>query len=211
MPTQVVVRSALAAVAAGLVVFGCNAILGFDKADLDTTLGDAGDGGGGGQVSCDQYCQTVMGACTGVNAEYTSGAVCQSICGLLEPGFVGGAPADTVACRQTHALMASGDPATECPKAGPLGIGDCQPDPCQSYCQLDLALCADAGNPPYTDITQCRMQCPGYPYLPDAGDIAKTNGNTLNCRIYHLESAYAGGMLVGVHCPHTGQVSATCN
>jgi hypothetical protein len=199
-------RTALAIVAAGLLAFGCNAILGFDQATLDTTSAE----GGGGQVSCDQYCQAVMNACTGVNAEYTSLAVCQSICAQLEPGFVGGAPADTVACRQAHALMASSDPATQCPAAGPLGIGDCQPDRCQSFCQLDLALCADAG-PPYTDFTQCHTQCPGYTYLPDAGDIATTNGNTLNCRIYHLESAYAGGALVGVHCPHTGQISTTCN
>lgn len=201
-----------AALAVGIAL-GCNGLLGYDPAVLDTTLGgDAGpDGPGGaeGGLTCQEYCNVVMANCTAQHGEYLTMDVCMSICAQMD--LVGPNPGDTIPCRFTHAqAAATGDPTVECPQAGPLGFPGCQPQQCHDFCILDLALCLDAGAP-YATVNDCLTQCGTYPYSLDAGDTANTSGNTLNCRIYHLESAYLGGGNVTTHCPHTGQMSATCN
>jgi len=39
---------------------------------------------------------------------------------------------------------------------------------------------------------------------------SQTSGNTLDCRLYHLESAYVSDTAAITHCPHTGAVSTVC-
>jgi hypothetical protein len=121
---------------------------------------------------------------------------------------------DSLACRTYHAGAAAGDPDVHCRHAGPVGGGTCGDDPCGPYCLLDFAFCGDLPSPPFASETACRTACKAdFNYLTvDAGDLTLAAGNTLNCRIYHLESAYEPDNPTAktTHCPHTAVQSATC-
>src|SRR5262249_48312659 len=149
--------------------------------------------------------------------EYTSMAVCKSICTQIEPGTSTDMNKDTIGCRAQHAKTANVEPVTECPIAGPLGGGVCtNTGACTTFCVLDLALCAGATAPdggpnaPYKSTQECATACAGFKVDQGVGDIQEQSGDTFNCRLYHLEAAYGGGALVNVHCPHTAPVSAVC-
>jgi hypothetical protein len=198
-----------------VVLSGCNSVLGIDKAALE-------DGGGNVEpTSCEAYCSAVMTNCTGANAEYLNTDVCLAMCPKFEIGVQGSTSGDTRECRIYHANAAADDPVTHCRHAGPLGYPACQPSPCTPFCTLDFGACASQSSPPYSSEVVCQNTCAdpdaGFPYQTTGGasDINQQSGNTLNCRLYHLESAYAAGVVadpasVMLHCGHTAQVSATC-
>ena len=205
---------ALLAAAGGVVA--CNQILGYDSATLDPSIGadaaaSGGDAGADSGLSCENYCALVQQNCTVANAEYITTAVCLAMCQQMEPGFVGELPGqDSVKCREDEAIHAATDPS-HCPAAGPLGGGKCGADRCNAFCQFVVPFCATSTAPPYTGQPDCRLECATYAFDADAGDIQQQQGDTLNCRTYHIEAAYQGGSAINVHCPHTGKVSATCN
>jgi len=71
-----------------------------------------------------------------------------------------------------------------------------------------------AGKPaPYDGgVPGCLSACATYPYLTvDAGDTTSEQGNTPNCRLWHLETAYTSDQFGKFHCPHPAQLSTTCN
>jgi hypothetical protein len=182
--------------------------------------GSTGSGGSAG-VSCSSYCSTIAKNCTGVNAEYISLDVCLAMCGTFDPGQPGDMTNDSLACRQANAVKAAADPITYCQQAGPLAAGPCA-TPCSAFCLLDFNLCGAHNAFPYDGGTKdCKTKCEAFPYLISAdstdagpvGDILFLSGDTLNCRIYHLESAYnpADPNAIALHCPHTAVDSATCN
>ena len=223
----VVAASAASAAASIGALAGCNAVLGIDEAKLDPSLADSGQGGGDGAagdasdagsgvVNCDTYCADITKNCTGTNAEYISIDVCKAMCAHLEPGLPGEQSGDSLACRAYHAGVAAGDPSFHCRHAGPVGGGTCGDQPCNPFCLLDFALCGGQASPPYDGgELGCRQACDGvfrYDTSPDASDIPQS-GNTLNCRVYHLEAAYdpSNPSALTTHCPHTATVSATCN
>ena len=155
---------------------------------------------------------------TSANGEYLTNDVCMAMCATFDTGKLGDTTGDSRGCRLTYAQAAS-DPATYCQKAGPLGGGGCA-EPCNSFCNLDDVLCAQAGVIVYEGgIAECEQACKGFTYLltVDAGgtvgDVALSTMDTLNCRLYHLESAYdpTNPKSTNYHCPHTAPVSATCN
>jgi hypothetical protein len=226
-----VASGALACVATTL---ACNAVLGINEAKLDRSLavtdGASGNDGAGGDdaqiadagadtgdpYSCDSYCTVIMNNCKVPNQEYTTREVCLAMCSHFEPGVPGEQSNDSRACRVYHAGAAAGDPAVHCRHAGPLGGGHCGEKPCESFCLLDFALCGGRADFPYDGGEgTCRAQCPQFSYLAggDAGDLTLTSGDTLNCRLYHLESAYdvSNPAAQSTHCPHTGVQSPTCN
>ena len=185
----------------------CNSVLGIDSAIL--VGADGGGGGGGG--SCATYCAAMQRNCTGAFQEYIDLGTCLAMCQNLEPGTPGDTTQDSLSCRTHFADLAATDPATNCRSAGPLGTGSCGNAPCTAYCTLVEAFCTSP--PPYSSAVACVAACQNdFPYLLDAGDIALSSGDTLNCRTYHLESAYepANPQAKATHCPHTGVISATC-
>ena len=202
----------------------CNAVLGIGAATEDQTIApgtDASDGATGTDAGpkgtpCDRYCSSIMTNCTGGNQEYLSTEVCLAMCSHFEPGLPDDTTQDSLSCRTYHAGAAAGDPNHHCRHAGPLGGGTCGNEPCTPYCLLDFVLCGSLPTPPFAGgESGCRSECIGkFPYLTagDAGDITMESGNTLNCRLYHLESAYnpTSSSAITTHCPHTGTVSATC-
>jgi hypothetical protein len=212
--------AALVAVAAG-----CNAVLGIDQASYDKNVGaDSGglseagggtpDAGGDAGTPCDQYCTAIMTNCTGQNLEYIDYGTCVAMCKHFEPGLPSDTAQDSLSCRTYHANAAAGDPNFHCRHAGPLGGGVCGTDLCAPYCALDFALCQELT--PYDGgESGCHTACTAasFNYLTvDAGDLEFPSGDTFNCRLYHLESAYApnNDQARTTHCPHTAVVSAKC-
>jgi len=200
----------------------CNQVLGIEEATFDPTLVvDASVATDTGPVvdpnSCQAYCATMKTNCTGANQAYTSQATCELVCATFESGVPGETTNDSLACRITHAKDTVADPATTCPKAGALAT-DCSPDPCSSFCAQASALCKPLNLFQYASVSACKTACAKWPYIKAgdgaiAGDLVFASGNTLNCRLYHLQSAYdpTTPKAADVHCPHTADDSATCN
>jgi hypothetical protein len=107
----------------------------------------------------------------------------------------------------------------------PDGAAGCEPRPCEPFCKLDLAYCGgDRLGAVYGNMQgYCHSVCSsdaGFPYVAgsqggsaDGGmafDLFDENGqlwesgDTLNCRLWHLQKALATGDL-NFHCPHTDQ------
>jgi hypothetical protein len=169
---------------------------------MDSSMADSGDDAGDLPVSCENYCTLAMLNCTGQNKVYVDKQTCLDMCAHMEPGMKPDMMNDTVACRQYHATAAAATPAFHCPHAGSTGADTCGTSHCKAWCALDIAQC---GTVAYPDQQTCETACAGLTYTQSAGDIATISGNTMNCRIYHIEAAYQnGGALKTTHCPHTG-------
>jgi hypothetical protein len=223
--------SAFAALTSATALFACNGVLGITEAHVDPTLAvdgatpnpgdDASNDAGADAVvdpyTCDAYCTAIMETCTGVNQEYTTRDVCLAMCSHFELGAAGSDETnDSLACRVYHTASAKKDPDYHCRHGGPTGGGHCGEQPCNAFCSLTFALCNPKGLFPFDGgEPECRTACKSFPYLTtDAGDLTlEESSNTLNCRIYHLESAYAVGNPIAPseHCKHTGVISSTCN
>ena len=228
---------AIGAVMTIATIGGCNGLLGITEATVDPSIaadasgnvdatssdsatldsGTPGTPDTGNPYTCDSYCTNIMQNCTLDNQEYLNRDVCLAMCSHFELGVAGEEEHDSLACRVYHAAAAAGDPGVHCRHAGPTGAGHCGPQPCEAFCLLENALCGGHPYDPYDGgESTCRAQCPQFTYVSageDAGDLTFTSGNTLNCRIYHLESAYDLGNPAAqtTHCPHTGVISAACN
>ncbi|HSO37072.1 MAG TPA: hypothetical protein VLT33_31320 [Labilithrix sp.] len=194
-----------------LAALACNAALGIDEATLDPSL--ATSQSQAQPLNCDTYCSTIMQNCSGVNQEYLNADVCKVMCGHFELGIPNDQTEDSLTCRIWHANSAAVSPSVHCKHAGPTGGGHCGTQPCNAYCLLDVALCNGALSAYDGGETACRTECAKYTYItdPNTPDLI-ADGNTLNCRLYHLESAYdpSSPAAKTTHCPHTGRVSATC-
>jgi len=141
-----------------------------------------------------------------------------------EPTAVAG-PA-TLACRLWHAHAAATMPQEiHCRHAGPLGTEACG-DPCAAFCSLDFSYCVDDNAvSTYTSQSQCQAAClgaaspdasapdaGGFVYNDSEGDLVDNSGaqinsgNTLNCRLWHLETSIQENM-PDPHCWHTASPS----
>ncbi len=209
------VRPFVVAAAAILVAWtlACNSLLGIGAATLESG-DDGGDAGTvPGELTCEHYCDVVMQNCTGPNAEYLSRPICVSMCPAFEINATAGDTADdSLGCRLFFASAAASTPVTSCRFAGPLGGGHCGSNPCAPFCALDVNYCASPLPVAYDGgTTDCEKDCKGYPYLvADAGDTTLESTDTLNCRLWHLETAFTSSKFGSFHCPHTAQVSSTC-
>lgn len=167
----------------------------------------------GPEPSCAKYCDLVMESCDGAEAQYASRTECLEICARLPAGDAGDIEQNTVACRQYYA----GSPARAnaggyCLAAGPFGGGVCG-DRCIAFCGLALGACSpDAGPAPYGSYPDCQTACAGYPYTGATEDgggeppNGPEDGNTLNCRLYHLR----GAIHDGTSCADLGADSGAC-
>ena len=72
-----------------------------------------------------------------------------------------------------------------------------QAELCTKFCADELTTCT-AALYPYADNAACLTACNGYA----RGEVGDTAGNTLDCRIYHLNAAAT--VNATAHCPHTG-------
>jgi hypothetical protein len=185
----------------------CNELLGMDEATL---IGGAAD-----TNSCQAYCATMQTNCRGANQAYTSTATCQAMCATFETGVEGETNKDSLACRITQAKQTATDPATNCPKAGALATS-CA-DPCTAFCTQASSLCSPKKAFAYDSLPVCKTACAKWPYIMQAdagivGDLAFSIGDSLNCRLYHLQSGYdpSTPKAAEFHCPHIAADSTKC-
>jgi hypothetical protein len=202
---------------AGLLVAGaaCNGILGIDSATVDPTF--TPDAGAPSQ-QCQTYCTTVLKNCG--TAEYNDQAGCLALCAALDVGSPSDTTQDSVGCRTHYAGIATGPTdSTNCRAAGPLGGGVCGTNLCANFCQLDTFACTGPNSEYDGGLGGCVGTCLANfnVYLTDAGnDMSFSTGNSLNCRIWHLEAAVDPGLegpnSLKTHCPHTAiaAVSGVC-
>lgn len=176
-------------------VWGCQSIAGIEE----RTLGP-----------CGEFCDTVMANCTGTNQVYDTREKCMALCEIMPPGdTVEPGRTNTVECRLREAREARTAVDEEinrhCRSAGPEGI-DCGGG-CASYCTLFKGAC---GQDQCGSYAGCLHACSA---LLDTGkwDLKEDHdGDTLQCRLVHLENA---SIQPKQHCPHSQITAPTafCN
>lgn len=151
-------------------------------------------------LSCSSYCALVQSNCsTDTTRQYKSDDSCMNSCAAFRLGSRLDASGNTLGCRAHFAALAGADPATNCPAAGPAGVGSCGTN-CDSYCALMATICPSV----YEDEAVCRAAC-----VTMTGVASKTyqsggSGDNLQCRIYHATFAAEG--FPAVHCPHASSI-----
>ena len=146
--------------------------------------------------------------CTGDNTQFASTATCTKFCGQMTLGTLTNTGEDSVACRQTNVSNAK-EPGSEHDSCIFGGIAsNCGGSQCEAFCKLDRALCGDLA---YKSQAECTTACAAWPKVFTGATIGST-GDTLQCRVYHLQLSQTGNEADRVtHCPHTLPISAKCN
>jgi hypothetical protein len=220
---------------------GCNDLLGIDSARLELDAGDSGSTPAeAGTDPCSNYCSLVNSSCQGPYQQYAFYPQdCRKLCPIWDLGTIPINPpynatndgnfdqsGDTTSCRIWHAISAggsTGNASFHCPHAGPLGGGATfcvAPNAsdtagrCGNFCKLDLATCT-GGASAFEGLADCMSRCAEWAYGGGYVTADSAAGNTLNCRLYHLEyaaSSYASGDddLGDYHCGHTADDSTMC-
>jgi hypothetical protein len=181
----------------------------------------AGFNGGPGVCGsfCESYCDSMMGACNGSNAAFTSRAFCMQECSYYPRNMnflpnSSATPADnSIDCRAWHSQVAvANSPNVHCFHAAPQGGQFCG-SACENYCDNVMAVCT-SGLMQWKDRTQCLTACASWPLQNNTNDplAPVTMGNSLPCRKYH---AFVSGQSMDnakIHCIHTGPLggSGTC-
>ncbi|MBI1944538.1 MAG: hypothetical protein HYS27_02520 [Deltaproteobacteria bacterium] len=152
----------------------------------------------GATPDCAAYCATITANCQGGAAQYQDEATCVEFCTANNLTWGEGTTADaagnTLGCRQYHAGAAAND--DHCNHAGPTGGSACGTY-CDVYCDAAMANCAE-GNALYADHESCLAACA---LIPDIGATNAPDGDSVQCRLYHLGAAKADP---ATHCVHGG-------
>lgn len=155
---------------------GCESIAGIEDRTFEAPIT--------GSAECEAYCNDVMTACSGQFAAYLSRASCVRTCDAFPRGEA--SQQNTVECRAQKANIAvtTKEPASDCPAAGPFGIGACG-STCDAYCSLLAELCPEEASA----VTNCNASCEAL-LVSKVYDLSKlATGDTLECRIHHLSFA----------------------
>ena len=174
-------------------VVGCADLIGLSKRTAEDGVLDE-DTGIVTSEACVDYCDTVLEACTGDFAVYTTRTTCLGVCNALDPGNDDEPFGNTVACRYKQAQGALDAPDELCPSAGPPGGGVCGDD-CEAYCGLLEQACPDE----FATLSDCETSCAA---LTNEGPYDVTTyytGDTLQCRFIHLSTSFSEP---DPHCGH---------
>ncbi len=183
--------------------FGTEAcVRGQCRADLagDDT-GDDTSGGGGGTPDCSAYCAVMSDACTGEFAQYIDQSECIRACatGGWTAGSFDDTRGNTIGCRIYHANAAFEEGANiHCPHAGYTGGNICGTW-CEVYCDMSLAICVD-DNAAFSDFEDCLASCEAIAVDGTIGDV---DGDTIQCRMYHMTVAAISDSSADIHCGHS--------
>jgi hypothetical protein len=156
---------------------------------------DASPGGwdGSAPVSplCKEYCEAMQQNCTESSQTYANLTVCTNVCGILPAGKNTDTSGNTVHCRLQAAM--SGEPE-DCQTSSPMSNGTCGSH-CENYCYLLKRLCPGS----FENDATCEAECAQISDIGNFTVMPEDEGNTLQCRFYHLTSAALNPQ---VHCPH---------
>jgi hypothetical protein len=149
--------------------------------------------------TCEEYCASITANCKDANAQYADEAACLTQCAdmladqAIDLGSLADTAGNTLGCRIYHAGASANDAATHCSHAGQLGGGVCGTY-CENYCDFMTAACPGdtfSGG-------SCPTVCAGF----TSGTPGDTNGDSLQCRLYHASVALSDAT---THCPHAKQ------
>lgn len=183
-------------------------------------------------LTCAAWCDLMSNHCP--EEVFHDEEFCNDYCGhpslnILAPGSLTDETGNTLGCRINHALQAEVTAGAEreahCAAAAMTGGGVCG-SYCDVYCDLAIEICNTTNNIEYTGTPlftsggvpsrpQCLATCAAYP--EDVLDgISQTDqlfgyGDTVQCRIHHLEAAAVDGQentsSYGLHCGHAKEIS----
>ena len=192
--------------------------------DDDSAAGDDDDSAAAATPNCNDYCTARVANCS------EDATACLAACTAAEAGMPAGDLTDTtgntLGCRMYHTGVAPSAGAEHCAHGNLFGgssidAGNGVPGfPCvnsnaEAYCSMAMAYCqgnidndgdsATQDGPLYAgaDQTAQYMACMTAANGFAAGNIGDTTGDTLECRLYHVEAAGSNPMsAAGIHCPH---------
>jgi len=155
------------------------------------------DGAGFCGEPCEVYCNRMDQNCPDA---YPDRGTCEAACALFPAdGESGATTGDTVQCRIYHGgVPASDNGELHCPHAGNTG-GDMCGAYCEVYCRNVLTHCTDELDIYGGDMGSCMAACEAF---PTNGEDGATDGNSVQCRIYH--ASFPSEDSPPVHCPHAG-------
>lgn len=174
----------------GVFAIGCQQIAGIEDRTFEPAQTES--------ALCKEYCDTVMEACTGTNAAYTTRETCLGVCARLPEGDpLEPAERNDVVCRLRQAQLArgTGEPSTHCQPAGPGGDGVCGSN-CEAYCSLMQQSCPAE----YAETDDCMAKCEGLRDDKSFDVVKHHEGDTLQCRLVHVSSAT---VTPASHCAHS--------
>ncbi len=183
----------LAALAGFWASTGCQSIAGIEDRHYEPAV-QASD-------TCRTYCDDVMKACTGANAAYATKNDCLRVCAELPSGEA--QKDNSIECRAQQASLAtqSGEPASDCPGAGPFGA-----DICGSSCQALCTFLGVACPKKLEGITDCATSCSGL-REDKVYDLSKLgSGDDVECRLNYAVQALADDK----NCDAAALKSTTC-
>jgi hypothetical protein len=188
---------------------GCRSILGIEQKQFDSALADAGAEAGPAELSCANYCDTIMSQCTGSNAQYPNMATCLGLCSVFPVGSLTDTNVDTLGCRINQVINNLTELSTGCSSAGPGGNNICGASLCEALCDSALVVCPDDFSSHLDCMTEC-MPLGTCPLSYAVVGQALPDDSSVECRIYHLSAAAAdlpsdaGGDTPAqvTHCPH---------
>lgn len=160
--------------------------------------------------TCADFCSLEEQKCgfSGANHQFASNAACMTSCALYATnGPDGTSTGNSIECRMTHLgfIMTPADATTHCPHTGETPTAFCigpAIDPCVSFCQLEQEKCGFTGaNHQFTSQDACVKSCALY---AKNGQDGTTTGNTLQCRVTHLNSVTTPASAT-TQCPYTGE------
>lgn len=149
--------------------------------------------------ACEEYCQTVIDACEAV-PQFKTASGCQSVCEAMYLfGDDDNTGENTVQCHlqaAENALNFSDGMEDNCVSAGPMGLS-CGGG-CNNYCDQMEHYCPEE----FEKMDNCIDLCRDVP----RADVPYTDGfpagNTLECRVYHVQLAVLQQPNRLIHCGH---------
>lgn len=191
--------------------------------------GQGGDGqGGGGPLelpTCAQFCKMADQVCRDIpetpdspaefHKVYPSLGSCEAVCARLTPGDPSSTKdleGNTLLCRYNELRKASqsGELGKHCPAAGLGGSNETEGYPCAAsagsaldfYCEQMDSFCPGI----FPDRESCKQSAAGVPLMPPSSSPVG-EGNSLQCRFYHL---IAASEQPDSHCMHAGGAAPCC-
>jgi hypothetical protein len=147
--------------------------------------------------ACDNYCNYSTKACVDGDSQYGGNrTTCLSYCKLFPLGQWNDTAGNTLGCRLYHTVTAytSGD-KSHCKHGNSSGENNCG-SWCDVYCDLATRYCT-ASNELYSSLSTCMTSCAN---IPITGVVGSDSGNTVQCRITHLQLAGITPSSAGTNC-----------
>lgn len=151
------------------------------------------------EEACAEYCDVVIDACEEV-MQFKTAAGCKTVCeNMFHLAEGSGAGENSVQCHTqaaNSALNFSDGLEANCVAAGPMGLS-CG-GACNNYCQYIERFCPEE----FEKMNNCLAECRNVPRADVPYTDGFPGGNTLECRVYHVQLAVLQQPDRLVHCGH---------